>query len=689
MIGIVAAILLTIAAPANADAWTDVLKQAGLSKEQVRFDPLDLNQVGGADFQGPFFKAVHGEPLRIPFYARLYREVMLDYAKEPYNAVTSALLRTGTGMRRTLEGDPLAGVEAVSKSKDGLVAALAHIHRLGGKPLTSAQQADIRKKAKSLSAETAAALSYLIGAEAHALEWRKRALAGLDKAFLARAFAERIQAPKREDQEDRNGLNATQRRLVREVDTPVLMAGGLDLILAVQRQREKLSGVKESETFEWNTPLGLVVLRGDSAANTYPANKSYLLIIDAGGDDTYLSGGGTYDVTRPVGVVIDLKGNDKYLAAAGLDDVLTKEERKAAHVQPAFGSGVFGYGILVDVEGDDIYRSYRQAQGRGDYGVGLLWDLGGQDTYECWTQCQASADFGAGVLIDMGGEDKYSATFSAQGFGGPAAAGVLIDAGDGADTYNGNDTVIDFPSLIDRKHNVSFVQGAAFGVRADGTDGHGLAGGFGALVDGGGNNSFKGGFFAQGIAYWYGVGWLSTGTGNDSYEAGKYALGAATHFGVGILHDSGGDDTYRVEQELGMGHGHDYAVGFFLEDGGKDTYSAPNLSLGCASAQGLGFFWDRSGDDKYMTEAREALGCASIRIDYPSFRVTSRTLGVFLDTGGKNEFVTPVKAIAGTRSSIGWNNKSAGVPEKVPARMAARLLGVGRVVNAPETEDPY
>lgn len=674
----------------HADAWDDVLKQAGLTKSQVHFDLLTMQQSGGGEFQSPFFTALHTEPLRIPYYARLLREAFLEYAGDPWTLSTSALARVGLAVRRTLEGDPLAALEAASKQPDALLSTLERLHKLGGQPLTKAQRTEVTKRARRLNSKAAEAVAFLLGAEAHALEWRARAFAKVDAKAMARAWAELTEPPKRDDFGDHNGLSAIQRRLLSDVDLQALMVGGLDLTQAVTRVRERLAALEGGDVFEWTTPLGLVVVRGGSESNTYAAGKSYLLIIDKSGNDTYFSGAGTTDATHPVSVLLDLSGDDQYLARpdikAGADD-----ERRAAAVAPAFAGAVLGYAVLVDAEGNDRYESYRQALGRGQYGFGLLWDLKGDDHYTCWVQCQGSAEFGLGLLIDGDGRDAYVATAQAQGFAGPRAAGVLTDAGRGADTFTGQDTAIDFPSQVDAKHNVSFVQGAACGVRADGTDGQGLAGGFAALVDGGGDNVFGAGFFAQGVSYWYGVGWLSLADGADRVSAGKYAQGAGVHFGVGVLQDTGGNDTYAVAQELGIGHGHDFGVGFFLEGGGDDTYTAPAFSLGCASAQGLGFFWDRAGNDTYVAKAQQTLGCAEMRIEGLSLRVASMTLGVFLDTDGRNQFTTdkPDRLDGGA-----WRSKLLVLPKDYrPAEreqfMRDHLIGVGRVAKAPGTPEPF
>ncbi|PWU16081.1 MAG: hypothetical protein C5B49_11040, partial [Bdellovibrio sp.] len=396
-----------------------------------------------------------------------------------------------------------------------------------------------------------------------------------------------------------------------------------------------------------------------------------------------------FDANHPVSVLIDVRGNDKYLA----DEILSRQalggqgERWSKRVTPRFGAGILGYGILADLQGDDLYRSFRQSQGRGDFGLGVLWDGSGNDEYDCFVQCQASAEFGGGLLLDGGGRDRFKIFQQGQGFGGPKGSGVLVKAGMEDDSYSANDTQIDFPSLADKKRNTSLVQGAAMGFREDYSDGYSLAGGFGALLDEGGANEFSAGFYAQGSAYWYGVGLLSVGIGQDTYHAAKYAQGAAAHFGVGILHDSGGDDKYQLDQQLGLGHGHDYGVGFLLDDGGNDQYVASSFALGCASDQGIGIFWDRQGNDRYSSTEQEVMGCAAARVPLPNTRIGGRTIGLFLDTGGVNEFNFP--RIKGTYSSQHWIFDPMHLPPEFPQRRKANLIGVGAVTNRPETDDPW
>lgn len=677
---------------AHADAWDDALKPIGLTKSDLRIDRLDRAQFGG-DFRAiPYFEPLHGDPLRIPFYVRTYREMVLKPKVKPSELLVGALAKIGLGIRRDLGRDPLAAEEKRAKEPSSLANAIARLHRTTGKPLQASARRELERRIKTLPEALRPIAAFMIEAIASAHDWRAKALEPVrDRKALAAAFVERMKAPEM-DGEDTSGASPLLRRLDAEVDLAYLMTGGIDLTLAAERAAERLREQSEALnspfTFDWDTPIGRVALRGPGN-DSYSADRAYLLIIDVAGDDTYFAGGASHSIEKPIGVLIDVTGNDRYLAETALEatSVAKSRNRRSNKIAPAFGAGVLGYGITLDLAGDDRYSSFRQTQGRGDFGVGVLWDAAGDDHFDCYTQCQGSGEFGAGLLIDGAGADERKTFQQAQGFGGIRGAGLLVDSGEGSDLYLANIDQLDFPSLIDKAQNTSFAQGAALGLRADVIDGHSYSGGFGALVDGGGDNRFQAGFFAQGVAYWYGVGLLSTGSGHDHYEAKKYAQAAATHFGVGILHDGGGNDSYKVEQELGIGHGHDFGVAALIEEAGDDTYDAPNLSLGCASANGIGIFWDRGGRDRYSSSQPLTMGCASFRSDPPTIRLRAPTVGVFLDQGGEaNSIATPAAAgpaKANDRREAAWRSEGDGHDRAKP-----KLLGTGLVTASPGDPDP-
>jgi hypothetical protein len=77
------------------------------------------------------------------------------------------------------------------------------------------------------------------------------------------------------------------------------------------------------------------------------------------------------------------------------------------------GSGFEGNGLLIDVEGDDLYKGKTAAQGSGHIGgVGILRDLGG-------------------------GADRYLAIRNSQGFSLGGAFGLLQDDGGVQHVYAG------------------------------------------------------------------------------------------------------------------------------------------------------------------------------------------------------------------------------------------------------------
>lgn len=157
------------------------------------------------------------------------------------------------------------------------------------------------------------------------------------------------------------------------------------------------------------------------------------------------------------------------------------------------------------------------------------------------------------------------------------------------------------------------------------------------LVDMEGNDSYEAGLFAQGCAYWYGVGMLKDEGGDDNYFGIWYVQGSGAHFGVGILNDGEGNDDYKATMNMAQGAGHDFTIGYLVDESGDDVHHAPNLSLGGGNANGVGIFWDKSGNDVYNVEAATTLGRANIG-SRGSLRDYMLCLGLFLDTGGQDKY---------------------------------------------------
>lgn len=656
-----------------------LIEKSGLQLSDIKIDSINRKAFGGIDGELPIVSILRDEPLRIPFYSGILREDVFTNLNSLTKLFVSASARMNQAVRRNLVGDPLAAAKVNSQKPQSLVFAISKIHKISGSVLSGAKLEQLKAMAAKMPAELTQTAAYLLEAELQALEWRNKALLKTNKSSMQKLFNKTLTASEAVAVNSMSAIDPLLMELSTQVDFKYLMAGATDLIYGIEQalpELEKLP-LKKNSNFIWKTPLGVIEVQADSQNNVYSAKDHYLLIIDLAGDDTYEQAGGNSQLDKALSVVIDLKGNDSYVGKGFRHDQSVAEYKARAKLNsPAFGAGFFGYGVVVDNEGSDIYRAGSYSMGAGFFGVGLLWDRQGQDHYDCYTNCQGAGQWGVGLLIDNSGTDRYDSFQKSQGYGGPTGSGYLVDAGEDNDTYLANTTQLDFPAMIDKKFNTSMAQGFGEGLRADIIDGHSMAGGFGALFDGGGDNTFTAGFYAQGSTYWYAAGILSSGSGNDVYSAGKYAQGAGVHYSVGILHDLGGNDHYKVVQELGLGEGHDFSSGFLIDEAGDDVYEAPNLSLGSASGSGVGIFWDKSGDDIYTMSESLAFGGAGLRVQTPSLREYSPTIGLFFDSGGSNTFNTKLKAPSGKMRSGSWRT----VAEN-EGRTPHRLIGFGLVGN--------
>jgi len=619
-----------------ADAFDRALAQVGLSKEKARFSPLDLSLYGGGEYRLPFFDSLHLDPWRVPFVVSLLRRDTLQNANNIANLISAASLRLSEGTRRTLITDPTEPLKRRAEAfKQPLREAIEAVYRAVGQRMP--HHAPWLSRLSEVPMSVQKPVAYLLLAMVEARRWR-------DLAF-SEAFAQQnpqslytmlCQSPA-ESERVQDAFNIAYWRLIRRVDLKALFAGAHDLMLVAERVAAELRKVEGFNlSIDIPTPFGIVALRGDGS-DAYP-RQNYLLLVDTGGDDTYLGCGGTASPDHAITVVIDLHGNDRYLqdATMALKPPGKVTDRKTRQAMPSIGGAVFGYAFVLDMEGNDLYRSLSLTQGAGRFGVGALVDMTGNDRYECYTNGQGSGDWGIGLLVDRAGNDHYVCFNTAQGYGGTKGYGLLLDVA-GDDVYIADDTTIDFPSPQTDKHNVSMAQGAGCGRRADYTDGRSLAGGIGVLVDSEGNDRYSCGVFGQGVGYWYGLGILSDGGGDDMYEGVWYVQGASAHFAVGVLEDVSGNDCYVATMNMAQGAGHDFSLGWLIELAGNDFYRAPNLSLGGGNANGIGIFWDASGDDRYEARPSITLGRSSIGAR-GTLRERAICLGLFCDTGGKDTY---------------------------------------------------
>ena len=385
--------------------------------------------------------------------------------------------------------------------------------------------------------------------------------------------------------------------------------------------------------------LGSVLLCG-AGDDTHGPKSVEAVVIDLGGNDTWTGAQASTWATSPLSVVIDCGGDDVY---------------DAGDADFALGCGVFGLGAVIDLAGNDKYTVKSNGLGRGLFGTGLLWDLAGNDTYVVKTKWgQGAAHAGVGVLLDSAGDDTYECAEQSQGMGSTLGCGLLLDLA-GNDSYicrdDGN------VSELYLNQSVAMAQGCGYGRRADIGDGRSLAGGWGLLVDGAGNDRYHAQCWSQGCGYWWGVGVLEDRGGDDIYENGKYSLGAGAHFAIGVQVDLAGDDRYNVgvstTKNQFQGHARDGSIGISIDGDGNDHYALKNMCAGCADLASVALFWDRRGDDVYEAAMEKDLGDTgpfgtATRYDpLHSFRDDLPATGVFIDTGGKDVYSGDPRSVAG------------------------------------------
>lgn len=391
---------------------------------------------------------------------------------------------------------------------------------------------------------------------------------------------------------------------------------------------EKLPSMPNMETVEFETPLGMIYVSGSGADKH--ATRSFLTV-DFGGNDSY-SGliGAPANPTEPISIVLDLgEGKDTY---------------DGSSTDGNLGCGLFGLGMVFDEAGDDTYTVKNGGIGFGLYGTGMVIDERGNDTYRAakgWSQGAAYA--GVGLLADLAGNDKYFSICMSMGFGGTRGIGTLLDV-------TGNDSYFTADSGNDSKvwgRTVSMSLGCGYGRRCDSGDGQNQGGGFGIVVEGAGDDTYHTGIFTLGSGYWWGAGIFEDRAGNDKYRCAAYSIGSGAHFAVGSFVDLSGNDEYNNRKDAEArwaAIGRDGSIAVCLDGGGDDIWA--NITGGHCDLNSYALFWDRAGNDKYPriqpfdpnSMGNRPFGSAAPYGVLQNFRDRLPSVGVFLDTAGKDEY---------------------------------------------------
>lgn len=647
----------------SAPLFAEAVELAGLPPDGFRFDPDVVALWGGDRWRLPLFDAVFNDPWKASPYGREHAANARRSAGSVHDLQYLAQANTGVRVRDNFYGSFLTEARR-QVEQDGEIALARAIERLGGGSAATIADSEAYR---DLPAAARSAAALILQSVADALVYRRLALVeplrreGISLAWAhRRAFEECFWRAADDDDanlaEDEKFVEVRRmldtERAMEAIDRHLLARGANLIALAVDAAVETLVAapdpVGECE-FTADTPLGRVRIAG-AGAHEHGADGAHLLLaIDLAGDDRWHAGGASGDpALAPIGVAIDLAGDDRYetpSAAAWLDrlergpgggEAGFRQEIPEEHAA-AFGSGIAGYGVLVDVAGDDVYTAPIAGLGCGLLGHGVLQDRGGDDRYRGDAGGIASGTFGTGVLADLGGDDEYRLLHKGIGFGGTLGSGVLVDLG-GDDAYLAETDRVKYSWFDDFGTQLNMTQGFGFGRRADMDDGHSWAGGVGMLVDGGGGDDrYHCGIYGIGCAYWYALGLLHDDGGDDRYTSDSYSIASPPHFAVGIVIDESGDDVWRGRGSRACGFGRDFSLGWFEEGGGDDVYLCNDSAFGIGNVNGLGVCWDKSGDDVWCARGN------SFGQPYVESEGTRRDLpinaGLFIDAAGEDRYL--------------------------------------------------
>lgn len=444
-----------------------------------------------------------------------------------------------------------------------------------------------------------------------------------------------------------------------EVKLTRFHAAGMAVGQAVDEVRAALAGAGafDAPDIDLTTPHGRVLIRTTASDDIYETGdlEDAALVVDLGGNDSY---GGRYAATQEfwmgASVLIDAAGDDLYTPETADIESSETSASEAFDNDQGFtqGCGLFGVGLLADLDGNDIYTASVYAQGAGAFGVGVLFDQAGTDHYRLGASGQGLGYFGTGVIFDAAGDDRYGLYSVGQGTGKPEGHGLMLDLS-GDDTYISYHNELEpelpgpgYPNYFGlnwtwpysdgegRPHYMSISQGTGWGYRGDWLDDMvNWAGGFGALVDlGDGSDLHYGDCMTMGQGFIYGFGLLYDEGGDDLYHTFWWGPAAAAHMGVGMMIEEDGDDEIHVSA-LSGGYGYDCSVGWFLDHGGNDRYGG-QFNYGRAYTYGLTFFVNQGGDDVYNYDEAQTTPRFGV-VDHGAW--STNLIGVFMDLGGGDD----------------------------------------------------
>ncbi|MEP0813521.1 MAG: hypothetical protein HRF49_02505, partial [bacterium] len=420
----------------QAPLFERALSEMGITADDFKIDTREMSFYNSDKYRLPMIDAFFENPWTISPYTRTMTQLMLNNAGKPSTVVTAGNYRQGTIVRLDIPGYDALTRFSDAVNDEGVENLSAALGALSGR----APEDFVTDEYNELPPNVRNALTLFCLTLPEVLANRDAALTmplarlGYDPEDVYRRVVEWVvdepkeqPAPPEQAREDLITIEA----LCDNIDWGRLATGGTLFAHLVETIAATLTAgdaptLTPRLRFEADTPYGKIVV-GGAGKDSYDPAVHYLLIIDTGGNDSYGTAGATRGFATPASAVIDLGGDDAY----------GTEERRA----PSAGAGIFGYGMVLDLSGDDRYECKFLGQGLGIFGCGVLCDKSGNDFRNAIGNVQGSGSFGTGVLIDNAGDDHYELYVYGQGYAFTKGVGVLLDCA-GSDRYLANNTDI-------------------------------------------------------------------------------------------------------------------------------------------------------------------------------------------------------------------------------------------------------
>jgi len=699
-------------ARAQVDVLGVVLGEVGFERSDLGFEPKGhWNRFPlDAPHRLMSFDGLFAEPLKLYDYATLMGNAVERYLDPTYadtadNALYKMVYHLGVDKKLSGFRDYSPNLLPPPASEEPLVAAFESLFQMAGSQTdfyTFGAKAEIpnirdqvRSRTKTLPDTVRTIIAELIVNLGEAVKWRNLAFRNCDISDMQEAIRIRDLAS---TQADGQVYYAALDDIAAVIDYASLHYAALKTVAAAEKAERQLAGfikdIPDDFECEINTPYGKVVILSPVYVRDRLPHKFFsslraprpdwmpydatgtLCVIDFGRNSVwYGTAGAAVSLSNPVSVLIDLGGDDYY-------------GYKELELPPTTGIGLCGVGVVIDSKGNDHYYGSTYAQGAGLFGVGVLLDRSGNDHYRAGESAQGCGYFGIGLCLDGTGDDEYYLYGDGQGMGGVGGGIGVLASFEGDDKY----TAEPYSEVFNRgdyhsEHviNGNNAQGAGFGRRGDGSDGHAWAGGLGAIIDIHGNDEYYSGNWSLGIGYWFGTGIALDRNGDDHYKSCYFTQGSGAHFCNGILIDEGGNDNHELYETAGaaFGFGWDFTNAFLINKGGDDIYRAGMISFGLAEIRSNAFMIDIGGDDEYnFAEGARGLGAATWRADFEkpgklhAYNSYVKSFGAFIDIGGRDSYYS-FKGKDRNPHPLAKNNSLWLQPARTDSTFGADNYGVG------------